>query len=195
MQPKSEISITQEADILASIALGSESSFAELYRLYSDQVYNTAIGYVKNHEDAEEITQDVFTNIFKYSKNFKGDSSVSTWIYRITINSSLTVVNKKKKKFGIFSISENEHIHPDFEHPGVLLENKEEAQLLLEVINTLADNQKTAFILSYIEGLPRQEVAEIMETSLKSVESLLQRGKTKLRQKLEKSYPNRRKTK
>lgn len=63
------------------------------------------------------------------------------------------------------------------------------------MIEYLPDNQKTAFILSFIEELPRQEVADIMETSLKAVESLLQRAKTNMRLKLEKIYPHRRKSK
>jgi RNA polymerase sigma-70 factor (ECF subfamily) len=61
------------------------------------------------------------------------------------------------------------------------------------VIDTLPDNQKTAFILSFVEDLKRQEVADIMEMSLKAVESLLQRAKASLREKLEKMYPDRRK--
>lgn len=77
----------------------------------------------------------------------------------------------------------------DFQHPGVLLENKEKAQYLFSVIETLAEAQKTAFILSFVEGLPRQEVADIMETSLKSVESLLQRAKANLKKKLIEIYP------
>ena len=73
------------------------------------------------------------------------------------------------------------------------MENKENAKLLFKVIDKLPDTQKTAFILSYIEELPRQEVANIMETSLKAVESLLQRAKKKMRVELEKIFPNRRK--
>jgi RNA polymerase sigma-70 factor (ECF subfamily) len=83
----------------------------------------------------------------------------------------------------------------EFEHPGVLLENKENAASLYKAMECLPNSQKTAFILSYIEELPRQEVADIMETSLKAVESLLQRAKSNMRSELEKSYPNRRKSK
>ena len=82
----------------------------------------------------------------------------------------------------------------DFEHPGVLLENKENAKALFKVIDTLPETQKTAFILSYIEDMPRQEVADVMETSLKAVESLLQRAKGNLKKKIENMYPHRRNT-
>ena len=83
----------------------------------------------------------------------------------------------------------------DFKHPGIDLEHQENLSIIFKGIDLLPDNQKTAFILSFIEDLPRQEVADIMELSLKAVESLLQRGKKKLRESLEKHYPVRRKTK
>jgi RNA polymerase sigma-70 factor (ECF subfamily) len=76
----------------------------------------------------------------------------------------------------------------DFDHPGVQLEHKEEAQELFHQIDSLAENQKTAFILVYIEQLPQQEVATIMNTSVKAVESLLQRAKSKLRQNINFHY-------
>lgn len=74
-------------------------------------------------------------------------------------------------------------------HPGVLLENKEKSKYLFKAIDSLDEKQRTAFILSYIESLPRQEVADIMDTTLKSVESLLQRAKANLRKKIAAIYP------
>ncbi len=146
-------------------------------------MYNTAIGYLQNEEDAEEVTQDVFVKIFQKAYSFQGNSKVSTWVYRITVNSALNLLDKNNRKST--DHKEVQEFHSiEFNHPGVLLENKEKAQYLFAVIQTLSENQKTAFILSYIEGLPRQEVADIMNTSLKSVESLLQRAKANLRKKL-----------
>lgn len=151
-------------------------------------MYNTALGYLQNIEEAEEITQDVFVTIFNKANTFKGKAKVSTWIYRITINKSLNLIDKKNRRPK--SGKEIEDFHKvDFQHPGILLENKEKAQYLFSVIDTLAETQKTAFILSFVEGLPRQEVADIMETTLKSVESLLQRAKTNLKKKLISIYP------
>ena len=117
---------------------------------------------------------------------------MSTWIYRITVNTSLNYL-RRQKRFGFLSGGEPRTDTPDFEHPGVLLEKKENARALFKVIDTLPNQQKTAFILSFVEELPRQEVAEIMKVSLKAVESLLQRAKGNLRTKLEKVYPERRK--
>jgi RNA polymerase sigma-70 factor (ECF subfamily) len=73
----------------------------------------------------------------------------------------------------------------------VKLENQEEAKILFQVIDSLSENQKTAFILTQIEDLPQQEVAEIMKITRKAVESLVQRAKANLKKELEKKYPNR----
>ena len=178
--------------LIKSIAEGNQEAFQKLYQSFAGKVYNTAISYLQNKEDAEEVTQDVFTNIYKNATKFQGDAALSTWIYRITVNTSLNAI-KRKKRLSFLKFGEQSKDLPDFEHPGILMEKKEAAKTLFKVIDTLPPNQKTAFILSFVEELPRQEVADIMELSLKAVESLLQRAKVNLRTKLEKQYPHRRK--
>ncbi len=184
--------MTNDLHLLQSIANGDKTAFRQLYELFSEKVYNAAISYSQNEEDAEEITQDVFTKVFRNAAKFEGKSAVGTWIYRITVNTSLNYL-KKKNRFSFLQFGEVKTDKPDFEHPGILLEKREAAKTLFKVIDTLPTNQKTAFILSFVEELPRQEVADIMEISLKAVESLLQRAKKNLRDRLENLYPNRRK--
>lgn len=181
--------------LLQAVSQGDINAFRLLYAQFHVLVYNTALGYLQNEQDAEEIVQEVFININNSAIKFKGNAAVNTWIYRITINKCLDALRKRKRNSWLtfFSEKATENAPATFNHPGVLMENKEDAQVLFNVIQTLPDNQKTAFILSYIEDLPRQEVAEIMETSLKAVESLLQRGKASLRKKLDMHFPNRRK--
>lgn len=135
---------------------------------------------MQNIDDAEEVTQDVFMTVYDKIDRFNQDSKLGTWIYRITANTSLNFI-KKRKRNQLMSLGLLTKQPADFNHPGVILEHKEEASELFNQIDSLAPNQKTAFILVYIEGLPQQEVATIMDTSVKAVESLLQRGKTKLK--------------
>lgn len=155
-------------------------------------MYNTALSYVLNEKDAEEVTQDVFVKIYQHAAKFRGQAAVGTWIYRITVNAALNQI-KKKKRFTFLKFGQTVPDLPVFNHPGVQLEKSEDAQLLFKAIEQLPETQKTAFILSFVEELPRQEVADIMETSLKAVESLLQRAKKNLRSSLEKWYPHRKK--
>lgn len=181
--------------LLIAISQGDAYAFKLLYTRFKTPIYNTALGYLQNERDAEELVQEVFVNIHNAATKFKGNSAINTWIYRITINKCLDVLRKRKRNSWLTFFNEKTVVNAPttFNHPGVLLENKEDAQVLFRIIQTLPDTQKTAFILSYVEGLPRQEVADIMKVSLKAVESLLQRGKASLRKKLVKHYPNRRK--
>lgn len=181
--------------------ISNPESFQELYAQYKTLVYNVALNYVQNIEDAEEITQDVFVQLFQSIANFKQQSSLKTWIYRITINKSLDFLKHKKsqKRFFIFGKrSENEfeiQNISNFEHPGVLLENKEKSKLLFGLINQLNENQKTAFILSKIDGLSNPEIAVIMQLTVSSVESLLFRAKENLKKKLGNKFDEYRKKK
>ncbi len=148
------------------------------------------MSFVPDVSTAEEITQDVFTKIYRSAGSFKGNSTVKTWIYRITVNTALNQIKKNNK---VRSIRLENAVEIEFNHPGILLENKESAITLQLAIRSLPESQRTAFVLSFIEDLPRQEVADIMGASLKATESLLQRAKGNLRKSLEKLYPNRRK--
>lgn len=170
-------------------------SLESLYNQYKNLVYNLALQYVQNIEDAEEITQDVFVSIHQNKDSFKEDSSISTWIYRITINKSLDFIKakKRKKRFGfvtsLFYDNSNDIKHDvqQFNHPGVEMEQKEALASIFKHINDLPDNQKTALILMKIESKTQKETAEIMNMSAKAVESLVQRAKTNLLNKLKQS--------
>jgi RNA polymerase sigma-70 factor (ECF subfamily) len=168
---------------------------------YREKVFNTAIGIIQDHASAEDIAQDVFVTVYKSILSFNENSSLSTWIYRITVNKCLDHLRAKNRQKSrgflamLFSAETGEPLHdkPDFHHPGIRLEQKEKAAYLFGAIETLPGNQKTVFILAHIEELPQKEIAEIMNMSVKGVESLLQRAKGNLRKKLGNIY-DRRKT-
>jgi RNA polymerase sigma-70 factor (ECF subfamily) len=170
-------------------------SFRQIYEQYKNKVFNTVLSYLQNTEDAEEVTQDVFVEIHRSLGSFEGRSSLSTWIYRIAVNRSLDQIKSRnrKKRFAFLSSLFNDagdlrHDRPDFQHPGVALENKEKSAILFKAINTLPENQKTAFILSKMEGLSYSEISEVMGNSVSSVESLLVRAKQNLQKELEGYY-------
>lgn len=158
-------------------------------------VFNLALSYVQNQEDAEEITQDVFVTVHQQLSAFREESSLKTWIYRITINKSLDHLKakKRKKRFAfissLFNTETDEIMHDPghFNHPGVQMENKEALAKLFSHINALPEKQRTALILSKIESKSHKEIADIMDTSPKAVESLVQRAKENLQKKLNKS--------
>lgn len=172
--------------------MSEKNDFHEIYKDHSKMVFNLCLNYLQNTEDAEEATQDIFVKIYGKIDGFRSDSTLKTWIYRITITHCLDVIKAKtrQKRFGfmqsLFGKSGEEEIpQKNFNHPGVELEDKESLQELLELIQELPDNQKTALILKSMDGLAGKEIAEIMKITDKAVESLLSRAKQNLKIKLE----------
>jgi RNA polymerase sigma factor (sigma-70 family) len=177
----------------------NKTDFRTLYNDYVDLVYNVALNYLQNVEDAEEITQDVFLQLHSSLHKFQEKSTLKTWIYRITINKCLDFIKHKKSKkrffiFGKKSQNEFELLNiSNFEHPGIVLENKENAAILFEIINELRENQKTAFLLSKVDGLSNPEIAKIMKLSVSAVESLVFRAKAILKEKIANKFEEYRK--
>ena len=181
-----------ESALIQSLKNGDEKAFEALVSAFRDRVYNTALGFVQNEHDAEELTQDVFIKVYQKIEGFKGESKLSTWVYRISVTQSIDFLRKKKRqKRGSFftSIFGKQDIgQPDFHHPGVAVEQKENASVLFLAIRQLPEQQQTAFLLQKMEGLSQQEVAEVMNTTESSVESLLHRAKSRLRKLLQDYY-------
>lgn len=183
-------------EILYLVAKGDKVTFSQLYTMFKDKVYNTCISYLQQSSEAEEVTQDVFVEVYYNAVFYKGGASVSTWVYRITVNKCLDRIryNNRQKRFSfitsIFNKNTGElrHDKPHFDHPGVGVENRERAALLFSAIRQLPENQQTAFILKQVEGLSQREIAQIMDIGEKAVESLLQRAKANLRKKLSDYY-------
>lgn len=182
--------------LIEGLRRGDPNSLEHLFNIYKDKVYNTAISYVQNAEDAEELTQDVFIEAFRSINKYKGESSLSTWIYRITVNKSLDFIRytKRKKRFAVFTnlfnpqSGEQQIDVTDFVHPGTEIENKEQSTHLFKALEKLPENQKSAFILSKIEGLSYAEISAVMKLSLSSIESLLFRARQNLKKSLSKYY-------
>jgi RNA polymerase sigma-70 factor (ECF subfamily) len=167
------------------------TDFEAFYEQYKNMVFNLCLNFVQNREDAEEITQDVFISAFDKYSEFRQESKVSTWLYRITINRCIDLerAKKRQKRFAFITSlfgTNNTLIFdpPSFDHPGVLLEDKEALKKIFGAINVLPENQKITLILLKIEGKSQAETAEIMQISIKAVESLLQRAKNNLSKKL-----------
>ncbi len=189
----------RENQLILEVKNGKEASFSELVESYQSVVFNTALGMLQNNEDAEDIAQEVFMEVYESIEGFKGNAKLSTWIYRITVSKCLEHIRAKKtkKRFGflvsIFSKSDERTEAmdiPDFNHPGVILENKQRAAVLFKAIEQLPDAQKTAFTLHKLQGLSYENIAEVMNVSLASTESTIHRAKTNLKKSLKTYYEN-----
>ena len=184
-----------QPELIVQLQQGDEQAFKKLVDEWQDMVYNTAVGIVQNEDDADDITQDVFIQVYQSVSSFKGDSKFSTWLYRIVISKALDHVKKKKRKKrfafvqSLFGTASEEEIHPEeFNHPGVLMENRERAAELFKAMQLLPDNQRIAFTLHKLEAQRHQDIAAIMNISVTAVESLIARAKGNLRKTLQAYY-------
>lgn len=180
-----------EQELLIKLQSGEESAFKTLVETHQKRVFNTVLAIIQDFEEAEDVSQEVFMEVYQSVGKFRGDSKISTWLYRIATTKALEQIRKKKtaKRFAFFTSlfgESNEILHEsaDFIHPGIILEQQENSKILFKAINQLPENQKVAYTLCNIEGLSYQEIAEIMQISLSSVESLLFRAKTNIRKSL-----------
>lgn len=183
-----------EATLIKNLQAGQEEAFQKLVALHKDRLYNAALGFLQNEADAEDAVQEVFIKAYQNIKGFKGEASLSTWLYRIAVTHSLDVLRKKKRRNSggllqqLFRGKEKGFDVPDFHHPGVAAEKKETAAVLFKAVRQLPETQQTAFLLQKLENLSQSEIAAVMKTSEGAVESLLQRAKTSLRKLLADYY-------
>jgi RNA polymerase sigma factor (sigma-70 family) len=184
-----------ERELIARLKKKDRAAFKVIVETWQNMVYNTAIGFLQNAQDAEDTAQEVFIQVFESIVSFKEESKFSTWIYRITVSKSLDHLRKKKRKkrFAFLQslYGQNDGLiiePPDFFHPGIKMENKENAAVLFKIIEQLPANQKTAFVLNKIENLSYAEISEIMKSSESAVDALLQRAKKNLRKNLKDHY-------
>jgi len=184
-------------DILIAEFLGGQSqSFEELLSRYSTKVFNLAYRLTKNHEDAEEVLQDVFTTVFKKVDRFQGKSAFSSWIYRITVNSSFMKLRKRRRARTVFL----EDVNPSYKETWIADDDesnsaleqtfrREIRELLDRNIKSLPDDYRGVFVLRDIDGFTNREVGKLLGISTPAVKSRLHRARTLLRRRI-KSHLN-----
>jgi len=185
-----------DKELLAELKSKSTTAFQTLVDQYQNKVINTCFKFVQNKEDAEDVAQEVFIEVYNSIVSFREQSQLSTWIYRIAITKSLDFIRKKKRKkrFGqiqrIFGFEkESEEILPPVtNNPHTDLEQQERLEILQSAVDSLAENQKIAITLNKYEGFSYSETAEIMNTSVSAVESLIHRAKKNLNNRLYNYY-------
>ncbi len=170
----------------------SQADFKTLVETYQEKVRNTCFRFLNNIEDAEDVSQEVFIQVYESIDRFRDEAKLSTWIYRIAVNKSLDLIRRKKRKkrFAVLtslfgSGEDNKELEPPaLGNPQKSLEDKEHKKILNWAVSNLPDNQKTAITLSKYEGFSNKEIAEIMNISLSALEALIHRAKQNLRKQL-----------
>lgn len=176
MAEEIDISALQRGDILA---------FEQLVHQYEKKVLNMCWYLLHNREEAEDATQDVFLSIYQSMHQFNGDSQLSTWIHRITLNKSLEYLRraKRKKRFGIkvpiddALILNKYYLSPNPEESYM---ERERTLQFFQAVQKLSENQRIAYTLHHLEDFSYKEICASMNLSLSAVESLIFRAKQQL---------------
>jgi len=178
-------------ELIAGLKIKSRNAFDFLIQRYSLQVINTCYKFLLNKEDAEDLAQEVFVEVYLSIHSFRGEAKLSTWIYRIAVTKSLDEIKKRNRKKRIISFANKIHLEDVAswlifpENPEDSLHTKDKMKEVYKLLNTLPDNQHVAYTLSKIEGYTNIEISEIMNISISSVESLNFRAKKKINKSLE----------
>lgn len=160
---------------------GNVNAFSFLVEKYKHMVFTLAIRIVKNREEAEELSQDVFVKAFKKLESFKGDSKFSTWIYKIAYYASLDAVKRNKRvihteNIDVFNESDVGIVQDALDY----LHNKERKKIINDALSKLNDEEQTILTLYYFEDLPLKEVSKVVDLTLDNVKIKLFRSRKKL---------------
>ncbi len=142
-----------------------DEGFRVLLKTYQERIYWHIRKMVYNHDDANDVTQNTFIKIYKNLKNFKGDSKLYSWIYRIATNEAITFINKKKKRndvsFEEVSYSLAQNLESD-----VFFEGNEIESVLQRSVAQLPEQQRLVFQMKYFDDMKYEEIAEILQRSV-----------------------------
>lgn len=180
----------EETNLLQLLKAGDKAAFSKLVELYGSRVINTCYKFLLDREDAEDLSQEVFIEVYQSIQSFRGDAKLSTWIYRIAVTKSLDEIKKRNRKKRISSIAKMMKLE-DISNwiaggamPDKSIQENEKMKEVMQALDTLPDNQRVAFTLSKIDGYSSSEIAEIMKTTVYAVESLVSRAKRKVSEEL-----------
>jgi RNA polymerase sigma factor (sigma-70 family) len=184
-----------DAALIAQLQSGSEAAFRVLVERYQARIYRTVFSLLRNSEEAEDVAQEVFVEVYQTIGRFRGEAALSTWLYRLATSRALKNRRRAraKKRFAFFTTLlglDNEVLHepPDHAHPLTLLEGQQQLQLLLAHLARLPDQQQIAFTLRHEQELSYEQIAAVLGTTVAAVESLLFRARQTLRKHVQPSF-------
>jgi RNA polymerase sigma-70 factor (ECF subfamily) len=179
IRPSSQARVSDDGDeLLARIAANDEEAFRELVDRHIDRAYGLALRILGNRADADDVVQDSFLKVWTHRGRWEcGRAKFSTWLYRVVTNRCIDL-RRQPRGEDVESVAEPVDQQPD---AVTAMQRHEVNDMLEEAMRRLPEQQRVAVILSYHEDMSNLEIAEVMETTVAAVESLLKRGRQQLR--------------
>ena len=182
-----------DATLMLAAQRGDEAAFATLVRRWQGRVVSLAYRYLGSAADAEDLAQDVFLRVHRARGTYEPSARFSTWIYRITVNTSLNFIRGRKARKPVsgempFTAGEDSPVEPadeSAEDPSQAPEKVERVKVLRKIGDDLPERQRLAILLNKYEARSYEEVAASMDLTVMAVKSLLTRARVTIREKLE----------
>ena len=188
---KSGVNNTYQIELVKRTCEGDISAFHEIVELYKKKVYYIAYDICGDFHEAEDISQEVFIKVFKFINKFRSDAKFSTWIYQVSVNTSIDAIRKHKKKQIFMESAQMDTLPPDSTVTGTGLTGPEEQSArdmlrrrVQQALPGLSKKERAVFVMRYFNELKPLEIAEIMNISTNTIKTLLLRAKRKLRKEL-----------
>lgn len=165
---------------------GDIDAFEEIVKTYEKKIYNLALRYVSNSEDANDIAQDVFLRVYKSLNGFKEESAFSTWIYRVAVNVCIDYMRKNKKNNTVSLTKEDEdgeeeqiEIEDNSYSPEAVYDKTELRENIRNALDELSEDHRQVIILRDINGLNYDEIGKILDIGEGTVKSRIFRAREK----------------
>ena len=180
-----------ESVLVSKAKKGDRYALTNIVQLYEKKIYNFALRYLHNKEDAEDVLQETFLSVVKAINSFKGKSSLSTWIYRIAANASLMKLRTRDRVFESF---DEERIDLSRDYPAMdqrlsrspfdVVSDRDLAESITKNIDSLSPKYRSVFLLRDVEGFSSKEVSNMLNMTIPAVKSNLRRARIALRDKM-----------
>ena len=173
--------------LIADCLRGESSAFGVLVRRYQDRLYHTVYRLVGNAEDAQDVVQEAFLSAYQSLGNFKGDSLFFTWLYRIAVNTAISLKRKQRAVLRLGGPGAEPLDPSDLSRPGHALEQAEQGRRVQRALTRLSAEHRAVLVLKDMEGQKYEAIAEVLGVPIGTVRSRLHRARLELRELLEKA--------
>lgn len=191
----SVLSLAEDNELITRCLDGDHDAFRELVERYQQRVYNLAFRMTNNHDDAQDLSQESFVRAYRALKSFKGDSSFSTWLHRITNNVVLDELRKRRRQPVVAmstdaSITTEEGMYtvefsaPECDTPEEQMLRSEKKREIETALNELSPEHRLALVLRDIQGYSYEEIARQLDVNIGTVKSRINRARLALRERL-----------
>ena len=175
-----------EKELVRAAQRGDDSAFEELVRTYEKRVYHLALRMCGNVDDAYEVAQEAFLSAWKGMRFFRGDSSFSTWLYRLTSNAAIDFLRRQRRQGGSDGVSLDDEntfleVADPAPSPHQQAERLELRDALARGLCALSPEHRQVLLLRVLHGLTYEEIAAALELDLGTVKSRIARAREKLR--------------